>query len=205
MQARRTVTLALGFMALLVAGHSLAQDPTTVRGDPGAPEPEVRKRTLPAFSEEREAAARFLARKHLPELDMILERLKRADPKAYQEEIREIFQVSEWLSELKSVDERRHQLELDLWKKEMQANLLVAKLARIPANDREGLRVEVQDLVKEMIDLEIAVLRYRVEELEKELSDAREELQRGEDQREDLAKERIDKLWNQATRKSAGR
>ena len=71
-----------------------------VRADDEPANPTKKKETLPAFSEEREAAALHFVNKHVPELKPILEKLKAADAGKYRTEIREIFQVTEWLSDL---------------------------------------------------------------------------------------------------------
>ena len=68
---------------------------------------------LPRFTEEREAAAQFFVRKHLPELQPLLEELKKSNALRYELAIREIFQTTEYLAELKD-DPRRHDLELKI-------------------------------------------------------------------------------------------
>src|SRR5215470_14741413 len=62
---------------------------------PGAPESSL----LPRFTEEREAAALYFVKKHVPELLPILEQIKKNNVPQYEHEIREIFQVTEWLAD----------------------------------------------------------------------------------------------------------
>src|SRR5258707_7318720 len=102
----------------------------------------VRKKDkLPTFTEEREAAALHFVKKHLPELLPILERLKTADKDKYHTEIREIFQVTEWLGDLQADEPKRHALELEMWKTENQALIVVAKLANRPPDEHAKLQI----------------------------------------------------------------
>jgi len=168
------------------------------------PEGEIssrKKERLPAFSEEREAAALCFVRKQLPDLIPILERLKGSDSGKYRTQIRETFQVTEWLSDLEEEDSKRHDLELELWKTETKALLVVAKLAHQPQEEQAKLQDELQEYTKKLVDLDMQSLRLRVEELEKELAETRDELSHTETKRETLSKERYDRLFEQAKRR----
>src|SRR5262249_61590825 len=71
--------------------------------------------TLPRFTEEREAAALFFLKKHVPEVLPFLEQLKKSNQQDYQREIRQLFHVTELLADLQD-DPRRHELELNIAK-----------------------------------------------------------------------------------------
>src|SRR5262249_25690211 len=88
---------------------------------------EAPTQALPRFTEEREAAALHFVKKNLKELLPALDQLKKSQPAQYEREIREIFQVTEWLADLKE-DRTRHDLELTIWITENRAFLLIAKL-----------------------------------------------------------------------------
>lgn len=169
--------------------------------DPDGEVSSRKKDKLPAYSEEREAAALCFARKQLPDLIPILERLKTSDNAKYRLQIREMFQVTEWLSDLEEEDFKRHDLELDLWKTETKALLVVAKLAQQPQEEQAKLQEELQEYTKKLVDLDMQSLRLRLEELEKELAETRDELAQTETKRETLSKERYDKLFEQAKRR----
>src|SRR5262249_26736901 len=79
---------------------------------------------LPRFTEEREAAALFFAKKHLPELLPLLQQLKKTSVSAYEKEIRSIYQVTELLADLRD-DTPRYELELKIWITENKAQALV--------------------------------------------------------------------------------
>ncbi len=153
---------------------------------------------LPRFTEEREAAALQFAKKHVPELLPILDTLKMGDVKKYQEEICEIFKTTELLGELKATDMRRHDLELDIWKTQTRSLILVARLANATDEEKPKLTEELREAAKKLVDLDMQILRLRVDELERELNEAREELARGEEKRDALSKERYQKLFEQA-------
>src|SRR5215471_15276859 len=79
---------------------------------------------LPRFTEEREAAALLFVKKNLPELLPFLEQLKKNNVMQYQNQVREIFQVSEMMADL--IDEpKRYDIELKIWQTENRAHTLV--------------------------------------------------------------------------------
>jgi NADH dehydrogenase/NADH:ubiquinone oxidoreductase subunit G len=187
------VATALLLSCIALTGAGLA--------DPDGEVSSRKKDKLPAYSEEREAAALCFIRKQLPDLIPILERLKTTDSAKYRVQIRETFQVTEWLSDLEDEDSKRHDLELELWKTETKALLVVAKLAQQPQEEQAKLQEELQEYTKKLVELDMQSLRLRVEELEKELGETREELSHTETKREALSKERYDKLFEQAKRR----
>src|SRR5207253_1129856 len=93
---------------------------------------------LPRFTEEREAAALFFVKKHVPEVLPLLAQLRKDNPATYQREIREIFQVTEMLADLQD-EPRRYEIELKIWKAETKAAALVAKLATPNEDERKKL------------------------------------------------------------------
>src|SRR5438270_1337083 len=103
--------------AILLTGLLLRPGPTA------AEQP-----TLPRFTEEREAAALFFVKKHLPELLPLLEGLQKNSRPQYEHEIRVIFHETELLADLRD-DTQRYDLELKIWKAENKAHVLVARLS----------------------------------------------------------------------------
>src|SRR4051812_1073491 len=92
--------------------------------------------TLPRFTEEREAAALFFIKKHVPDILPLMEQLKKNNLAQYQQEIREVFQVTEMLAELQD-EPRRHELELKIWITESKAFAQVAKLSTPSEEERK--------------------------------------------------------------------
>jgi hypothetical protein len=153
---------------------------------------------LPAFTEEREAAALQFVRKHAPELLPVLEKLKNADLKKYREEISELFQVTEFLAELRLDNEKRSELELEIWKTETRATLLIAQISNPSAELRAKYEKELAECARKLVELDMEVLRLRIEELDVELRMLRDEESRWEKSRDTLNKERYQKLFDQA-------
>jgi hypothetical protein len=152
------------------------------------------------FTEEREAAALFFVKRHVPELVPLLEQLKKNNPAQYEREIREIFQVTEWLADLRE-DQRRHDLELRIWIDENKANALVAQLSTPSEATRKKIEGELQNLAKGLVELEVQVLELKADQLEKELGDVKDELFKTRDQIEKKAKERYESLLEKANKR----
>jgi hypothetical protein len=159
-----------------------------------------RENSLPRFTEEREAAALFFVKKHVPEVLPLLTQLKKANPRQYQQEIREVFQVTEMLAELQD-EPRRHELELKIWKAETRASVLVAKLSTPNDEERKKVEAGLQELAKELVDLDIQVLEHKADVLDKELGTVKDELARARDQMEKQTETRYKGLLEQAKKR----
>jgi hypothetical protein len=149
------------------------------------------------FTEEREAAALHFVKKHVPELVPLLEQLKRNNQAQYQREICAIFQVTEWLADLRD-DDRRHNLELKIWIAENKANALITQLSTPLEEDRKRVEEGLQNLAKELVELEIQVLELKAEQLEKELSEVKDELGKTRETSDKKIKERYESLLDKA-------
>lgn len=153
---------------------------------------------LPRFTEEREAAALFFAKKNLPDLLPFLEQLKKNNSAQYQHQVREIFQVTEMLADL--IDEpKRYALELKIWQAENRAFILVARLST-GTDDRKKLEEQLLTLAKELVDLDVQVLELKAEQLDKELAEVKAELAKAKKNGETLTKERYEGLMDKARR-----
>ncbi|MBI1916767.1 MAG: hypothetical protein HYS12_18835 [Planctomycetes bacterium] len=159
--------------------------------------PEADPSALPRFTEEREAAARFFVKKHVPELLPLLDELKKNNATKYQQEIREIFQVTEMLADLQD-DEKRHDLELKIWKSENKAFVLIARLATPDEEERKKVQGQLRDLARELVDLDIQVLELKAEQLDKELGEVKDGLTRAREQVEQNVKTRYEGLLDKA-------
>jgi hypothetical protein len=156
---------------------------------------------LPRFTEEREAAALFFVKKHLPDLLPLLGQLKKTDEPQYRREIREIFQATELLADLRD-EPQRHDLELKIWVAENKAQVLVAKLSTPSDEERKKVQAELQELARTLVNLEIDVQEHRAEQLERELGEAKDELARMRDSRDRHTKERDESLLNRVPKRN---
>ncbi|MBX9625559.1 MAG: hypothetical protein K2X82_17260 [Gemmataceae bacterium] len=161
------------------------------------------RESLPKFTEEREAAALHFVRKHCPELVPPLDELRRNSRAAYERQVRETFQVTELLADLQD-DPRRYDLELQVWKVENRALVLAARAATSDGDERKAAEARLQELARELVDLEVRAAEYRVQVLEKELSAARDDLGRTRDGADRAARERYEGLLEKARKRRAG-
>jgi chaperonin cofactor prefoldin len=176
----RTTSVLLGFLLVSATASALAAKPA-----------------LPRFTEEREAAALFFVKKHLPDLLPLLGELKKNKAQRYQQEISEIFQVTEMLADLQD-EPKRHDLELKIWKAENKAHLLVGRLLAPPEEERKKLQEQLRELARELVDLDIQVLEAQAEQLDKERGEVRDELSRAREQVEQNVKTRYEGLLDKS-------
>jgi hypothetical protein len=176
----RTLTPVFGWLVL--TGNLAAAGPGAV---------------LPRFTEEREAAALYFTRKHLPELLPLLTELKKSNVARYQREVSEIFQVTESLADLQD-NPRRHELELKIWKAENRSHVLVGRLRVAAEEDIKKLKDQLREVARRMADLGIQVLELQAEQVETELAEIKDELTRARDQVEQNARARYERLLEKA-------
>jgi hypothetical protein len=148
---------------------------------------------LPRFTEEREAAARFFVKKHLPDLLPLLEQLKKSAPERYRREVRDIFHATELLADL-SDDAPRHDLELKIWIAENRAQILIARLSTPAEDERKKVQGQLHELARQLVHLDIDVLDLKAERLDRELGEVKDEVARIRENRDKYIKDRYDGL-----------
>jgi hypothetical protein len=156
---------------------------------------------LPRFTEEREAAAVHFVRKHCPELLPLLEDLKKNNRPAYELQVRETFQVTELLADLREDDPRRYELELKVWIAENKALVLVARHATAKNGEQRAVEDQLHALAKELVDLDVQTAEHRVEVLRAEFNAAKADLAKLRDGIDRSVKERFESLMEKARKK----
>jgi hypothetical protein len=189
------LSTAAGFALVMVFDIAVS---FPVQAGPATPETDAR--SLPRFTEEREAAALCFVKKHLPELAPLLEQLKKNNNGQYQHEIREIFQATEWLADLQD-DTKRYDLELKIWKSENKAHILAARLTTAAEDEKKKLEIELQALAKDLVELDVAILEVKAEQLDKELGEVKDELAKAKESMERQVKDRYEQLLEKAKKK----
>jgi hypothetical protein len=121
---RNNLPLIILFAPLAAFAAEPARNPTAA----SAPKPAKAPERAP-LTPEREAAAITFVRHHHPELVDLLNQLKESKPAEYQTAIRELFQTSERLAQLREQDPQRYELELAGWKVKSRLQLLAARSA----------------------------------------------------------------------------
>jgi hypothetical protein len=156
-----------------------------------------RTKELPAFTQEREAAAMTFVRMHHPELATLLEQLKTTNKAEYQRAIRDLFRTSERLAQAQERNPQRYELELEAWKINSRIQVLVARLvmSRDPAIEaqlREALFAQISNR-KQQVEYDRQRMSTRLSELDSELT----EINRDQSQ---VVEERLKKLINSSKR-----
>jgi hypothetical protein len=153
------------------------------------------KNPMPAFTPEREAAAVTFVSTNHPELAPLLAGLKISRPSEYQKAIRKLFGDSERLAHSRENHPRRYELELQEWKLDSRAQLLVARLTmdRTPELEAQLRRIlaEQFDVQRELLNLERERLTQRTAMLDKEIA-------KFEKNRDKQLDERFDRALNSA-------
>ena len=132
-------------------------------------------RLSPEQRRARETAALEFAREHHPELERLLRKLRKMDPKQYSKTIRDLARVSERLSILAERNPAQHDAQLALWKATSTATLLAARLQLDPDDTklrkqlREALETK-RNLQKEAFEAELERAQQRVIRLQENLN-----------------------------------
>lgn len=120
-----------------------------------------------------EQIALALVKEHLPELEKLIERLRKDDPRQYDLAIRDLAKSARKLETAKNRDEALFEIEVEILKTQSQAKLLAGKLkVRDSESDRKLLRTVVERLHK----AEVARSEYNVDYLKDRVQRAQQQL-----------------------------
>lgn len=108
-----------------------------------------------------EADVLEFVREHHPELADLLSQLKENHPKEYQKAVQDLSRVRQRLQMMQKNDDRRYELELNVWKVETRVQLLAARLHMGPS---EELREQLRAALGEQIDLRLELLHHEREQ-----------------------------------------
>ncbi len=164
-------------MLLLPAVARCADPPKAKAADSKAAE--APKTVKPAeravITPEREAAAITFVREHHSELVDLLNHLKETKPAEYQKAIRELFQTSERLAQLREQDPQRYDLELEAWKVKSRIQLLAA---RSTMSGDKSLEEQLHSALSEQADIRLRQMKLergrvaeRLHKLDKNIDD----------------------------------
>lgn len=154
---------------------------------PGARLTKAPPRSL-TFTPEREAAALAFVRLNRPELLELLEDLRTRNATEYQRAICDFFWTSEHLAAIREGEPGRYELALRTWQLETQTHLLTSQLAARSA-DAERLRAELEQVIQQLVDAQIASSAYEVRRMEAQLCRAQDRHKRLEGRRDELVRE----------------
>ena len=90
--------------------------------------------------------------------------------------------------------------ELKIWKTENKAHLLIAKLSTPNEAERKKLQEHIQELARELVELDYKILEVRAEQLDRELGEVKDEMARITNDKDKITKERYQELLDKAKR-----
>lgn len=175
--------------SLVLPAMALAQQPKPQQNTQS-----VRRKTdveLPAFTDEREAAAMTFVQKHRPELVEVLKELQAGNSEQYERMMRGFYQTSEHLATVREKDPGQYALTLRIWKAEQLANLLTARLVR-QADDAGQAKDELKKAVNELVQARLAQLDFQIERLTQQIERIKTQKDQLEDQRDEIVKQRVE-------------
>jgi hypothetical protein len=148
---------------------------------------------------EREAAVISFVERNHPELAGLLAHLKTNQPKEYDRALRDLFRVTERLALILERDERQYELEIQVWKAQSRAQLLVARLKMTDPDsaDRNELKKQLREVLAEQLQARLGVLRLERERVAGRLEKLDEEIRRMESDSEKVIDMHVKNLTNQ--------
>jgi hypothetical protein len=142
---------------------------------------------------EREAAVLTFVKRNHAELAQLLTHLKENQPKEYERAIRELFRVTDRLTQIHDRDKTQYELELQVWKTQSRIQLVTA---RLQMGESDDLRAQLKELLGEQIDNRAALLKHEREKVATRLSRIDADLDKFQNDRQTM----IDKQYQTLTR-----
>lgn len=187
----------LAFLVLLLAplGQLAAQDTSANDAKRGAGD----SKPPMAITPERESAVMTFVERNHPALKDLLGSLKTSRPKEYERAIRDLYQTSERLANLKERDPRLFELELKNWTLRSQIQLLAAQMAMSSSDD---IRSKLRELLSAQLDVRAEILRLDRERAQERLQKVEADIAKVEADREKHIERQLDLLMKSAAQAS---
>lgn len=153
-----------------------------------------------AITPEREAAVTAFVDRNHPELAALLTHLKSKQPKEYERAVRDLYRVTEKLAMVSERDSRQYDLELNVWKAQSRAQLLIArlKMTEPESGDREEITSQLREVLSEQMQARLEVIKLDRERVTGRLEKLNDEIGRLERDRESVIDSHLKSLTNQA-------
>ena len=143
--------------------------------------------TAVEVSEAEEAQALGFVREHYPELADVVVALKPMNQAEYAKAVKELSAVSRSMGEMKLRNTRRYELMLDAWKAKTRVELLAARNAGAPSDERLA---ELRKAIEARLDVEIRRQKFELEQAEAQMKRSREMIDRLEANRDTIIENR---------------
>lgn len=177
--------LPLGLLAQDNAAVSRRADSAVSRG----------QRPPMAVTPERESAVMTFVERNHPALKDVLASLKSTRPKEYEKAIRDIYQTSERLANVKERDPNLYELELKNWTLRSQIQLLTAHMVMASS---DVIRDQLRKLLNEQLDVRAEILRLDQQRARERLTRIDNELAKIDADREKQVEKQLDLLMHSA-------
>lgn len=134
------------------------------------------------------AAARAFAAEHHPELDALLDQLRRESPEAYDRAVADLDRARTRLDSLRANQPDRYAAAMEEWRLSSRIRLT---LARMSIAEDPRLDQELDTLVRQRLDLRMQQSRSEADRLEKRLERLRQTLANYEENPEDAVRREV--------------
>jgi hypothetical protein len=148
-----------------------------------------------AVTPERESAVMTFVERNHPELKDLLASLKSSRPKEYEKAVREIYQASERLANLKERDSKLFNLELKNWTLRSQIQLLAAQMVMASSDE---IRAKLRELLREQMEVRTEMLKLERDRAQDRLKRVEGEIAKVEADREKQIERQLDLLMKSA-------
>lgn len=132
---------------------------------------------------------------HQPELLELLEFMKKKQPSQYQQALREMARTQQRLEGLALRDKELHAVELELWNIRSKLRLIAARIPVVQEKKREALREELEQLVAQEVDQNLAKLKIQRARTETQLANINKQITRSETELDQVVAAAL-KSWN---------
>lgn len=183
-RCRRTALLAIAIAGLHLGSLATAIEPAKSIGllaDNQAVASERPSDNEPKPDSSNDLAVREMVKAHLPQLEPVLERLRKAQPQDYEKAVRDLSRSARRLELAKKRDDGLYELELRTLKAQIDVNLLTARIkVRDSDRDRKRLKAASADLYRTSIDraaYEVNLIQSRIEKMQRQLAAAKGRLE----------------------------
>ncbi len=148
-----------------------------------------------AVTPEREAAVMTGVDRNHPALKDVLASLKTNRPKEYERAIRDLYQTSERLANLKERDPHLFDLELEHWTLRSQIQLLAAQMVMASSDE---IRTKLRELLSKQLDVRAKILELDRQRAKERLDRVEAEIAKVETDRDKHIERQLDLLMKSA-------
>ena len=184
-------TRAWWLLAAAVVGVVLLQTVGFAEPEKTKAESNAAKPTAFLMTPEREAAAVTFAQQHHPELEQLIQSLKKSDRRQYRLAIQHLYTQSEKLARIRERSEERYLNALKVWQLDSRIRLMAARLSM---TDDPTWEAELKKLLEARHDLRLEQLEAEQIKLLERLSKVERDIAGMTDQKDEMLATELQRL-----------